>query len=201
MMTTTSTSTIIIVVALIIVAAVAAAIWTSIHRKQQSVRLQKRYGAEYEREVARLGSQSKAEAELVKREARVAKLTIVPLTSKEAAHFAQAWSRLQGGFVDNPGSAVAEADSLVKELMTARGYPVSDFESRAADISVDHPNVVYAYRAAQAIALKNSRREANTEELRQAVVHYRTLFSDLLQVHPVPVPVTETPKPRLAAHS
>jgi hypothetical protein len=199
-MTTTSTSTI-IVVALIIVAAVAAAIWASIHRKQQSARLRKRYGAEYEREVLRLGSQSKAEAELMKREARVAKLTIVPLTSQEAARFAQAWSRLQGSFVDNPGGAVTEADRLVKELMTARGYPVSDFESRAADISVDHPNVVDAYRAAQAIALKNSRGEVDTEELRKAIMHYRTLFSDLLQVQPVPVPVTETPKPRLAVHS
>jgi hypothetical protein len=199
-MTTTSTSTI-IVVALIIVAAVAAAIWASIHRKQQSARLRKRYGAEYEREVLRLGSQSKAEAELMKREARVAKLTIVPLTSHEAARFAQAWSRLQGSFVDNPGGAVTEADRLVKELMTARGYPVSDFESRAADISVDHPNVVDAYRAAQAIALKNSRGEVDTEELRKAIMHYRTLFSDLLQVQPVPVPVTETPKPRLAVHS
>jgi hypothetical protein len=199
-MTTTSTGTI-IVVALIIVAAVAAAIWTSIRRKQQSARLQKRYGAEYEREVARLGSPSKAEAELMKREARVAKLTIVPLTSQEASRFAQAWSRLQGHFVDNPGGAVTEADSLVKELMTARGYPVSDFESRTADISVDHPNVVDAYRAAQAIALRNSRGEADTEELRKAIVHYRTLFSDLLQIHPVPVPVTEAPKPRLVVHS
>jgi hypothetical protein len=199
-MTTTSTSTI-IVVALLIVAAVAAAILASVHRKRQSVRLQKRYGAEYEREVLRLGSQSKAEAELMKREARVAKLTIVPLTPQEAARFAQAWSRLQGRFVDNPGGAVAEADSLVKELVTARGYPVSDFESRTADISVDHPNVVDAYRAAQAIALKNSRGEADTEELRKAVVHYRTLFSDLLQAHPVPVPVTEIPKSRVAVHS
>jgi hypothetical protein len=197
-MTTTSTSTIIIV-ALLIVAAVAAAIWVSVRRKQQSVRLQKRYGAEYEREVLRLGSQSKAEAELMKREARVAKLTIVPLTSQEAARFAQAWSRLQGRFVDNPGGAVAEADSLVKELMTARGYPVSDFESRAADISVDHPSVVDAYRAAQAIALKNARGETDTEELRKAIVHYRTLFSDLLQVQAVPV--TETPKARLAVNS
>ena len=197
-MTTTSTSAI-LVVALLIVAAVAAAIWTAVHRKQQSVRLQKRYGAEYEREVLRLGSQSKAEAELMKREARVTKLTIVPLTSQEAARFAQAWSRLQGRFVDNPGGAVAEADVLVKELMTARGYPVSDFESRAADISVDHPSVVDAYRAAQAIALKNSRGETDTEELRKAIVHYRTLFSDLLQVQAVPV--TESPKARLAVNS
>jgi hypothetical protein len=197
-MNITSTSTT-IVVALLLLVAVAAVIWVAVHRKRQSVRLQKRYGTEYDRTVLRLGSQSKAEAELKKREARVAKLTIIPLTSSEAARFAQAWSRLQGRFVDNPSGAVAEADTLVKELMTARGYPVADFESRAADISVDHPSVVDAYRAAQAIALKNSRGETDTEELRKAIVHYRTLFSDLLQVQAVPV--TETPKARLAVNS
>jgi hypothetical protein len=197
-MNITSTSTT-IVVALLLLVAVAAVIWVAVHRKRQSVRLQKRYGTEYDRTVLRLGSQSKAEAELKKREARVAKLTIIPLTSSEAARFAQAWSRLQGRFVDNPSGAVAEADTLVKELMTARGYPVADFESRAADISVDHPSVVDAYRAAQAIALKNSRGETDTEELRKAIVHNRTLFSDVLQVQAVPV--TETPKARLAVNS
>jgi hypothetical protein len=194
-MNTASMSTLIVVAVIVLVAAVAG-IWASLHRKRQSARLQKRYGAEYDRTVLRLGSQSKAEADLRKREARVAKLTIIPLTSQEAARFAQAWSGLQAHFVDNPSGAVADADTLVKELMMARGYPVSDFESRASDISVDHPGVVDAYRAAQAIALKNSRGEADTEELRKAIVHYRTLVSDLLQVHAVPV--IETPKPRMA---
>jgi hypothetical protein len=197
-MTITSTNAI-IVVALLVLLAATAVVWATVHRKRQSVRLQKRYGPEYDRTVLRLGSQSKAEAELRQREARVASLTIIPLTSQEAARFDQAWSRLQGRFVDNPGGAVAEADTLVKELMTARGYPVSDFESRAADISVDHPSVVDGYRAAQAIALKNSRGEADTEELRKAVVHYRTLFSELLLVEAVPV--SESPQPRLAVHS
>jgi hypothetical protein len=197
-MSITSTSAIIVVALLVLLAAIAV-IWATVHRKRQSAHLQKRYGAEYDRTVVRLGSQSKAEAELRKREARVAKLTLIPLTSQEAARFDQAWSRLQGRFVDNPSGAVAEADTLVKELMTARGYPVSDFESRAADISVDHPSVVDGYRTAQAIALKNSRGEADTEELRKAVVHYRTLFSELLLVDADPV--TETPEPRLAAHS
>jgi hypothetical protein len=197
-MHTPSTSAI-IVVALIILMAAAAVICASVYRKRRSERLQKRYGAEYDRTVLSLGSQSKAEAELKRREARVAKLTIIPLTSQEAARFSQAWSRLQGRFVDNPSGAVADADTLVKELMTARGYPVSDFESRASDISVDHPNVVDAYRAAQVVALKNTRGEADTEQLRKAIVHYRTLFADLLQVQAAPV--TETPKPRLAVHS
>jgi hypothetical protein len=189
----------IIVAALVLLAVAAVIIWAWVQRKRQSAQLQKRYGAEYERTVLSLGSQSKAEAELRKREARVAKLTIIPLTSQDAARFAQAWSALQGRFVDNPSGAVTEADTLVKELMTARGYPLSDFESRAADISVDHPSVVDAYRAAQAIALKNSRSEADTEELRKAIVHYRTLFSELLQFQAVPV--TQTPRPRLAMHS
>jgi predicted nucleic acid-binding protein len=197
-MITTSMSTIILV-AVIVLVAVAAVIWTSVHRKRQSARLQKQYGAEYDRAVLRLGSQSKAEAELRKREARVAKLNITPLTAQEAARFSQAWSRLQGHFVDNPRSTVTEADVLIRELMTARGYPVSDFESRAADISVDHPGVVEAYRAAQAIAIRNARGEADTEELRKAIVHYRTLFSDLLEIHATPG--TETPKPTLAVHS
>jgi hypothetical protein len=199
-MTITSTH-LIMVVALLVLVAAAAVIWATLQRKRQSVRLQKRYGAEYDREVLRLGSQSKAEAELRQREARVGKLTIIPLTSQEAARFAQAWSRLQGRFVDNPRGAVTEADTLVKELMTARGYPVNDFESRAADISVDHPGVVDEYRKAQAIALKNSRGEADTEELRKAVMHYRALFSELLQVQAQAVPVTETPNPKLAVHS
>jgi phage portal protein BeeE len=92
---------------------------------------------------------------------------------------------LQSRFVDNPKGVVAEADALVRELMLKRGYPMGDFEVRAADISVDHPNVVKNYRAAQAIAVRDARGEADTEELRKAVVHYRTLFDELLGVVPV----------------
>jgi hypothetical protein len=197
-MNITSLSTIIVVVILVLAAA-GAVVWVSVHRKRQSLGLQKRYGTEYDQTVLRLGSQSKAEADLRKREARVAKLNIKPLTTEEAARFDQAWIGLQGRFVDNPSGAVAEADTLVRELMTTRGYQMSDFESRAADISVDHPGVVAAYRSAQAIALKNSRGGADTEELRKAVVHYRTLFSDLLEVRQAPV--TESPNPSLAVHS
>jgi hypothetical protein len=194
----TSLSTIIVVVVLALVAA-GAVIWASVHRKRQSLLLHEKYGTEYDQTVLRLGSPSKAEAELRKREARVAKLNIKPLTTEQAARFDQAWSALQGRFVDNPRGAVAEADTLVREVMTVRGYPMNDFESRAADVSVDHPGVVAAYRAAQAIALKNSRGEADTEELRMAIVHYRTLFADLLEVRAAPE--TEMPKPRLAVHS
>ncbi|HEY6923034.1 MAG TPA: hypothetical protein VI653_06170 [Steroidobacteraceae bacterium] len=178
-MNSTSTSTMILVV-ILVVAAAAALVWVYVDRRRQSLRLKTRFGAEYGRTVRQLGDQARAEAELRKREARVAKFTIRPLTSEEAARFSQAWRRLQGRFVDNPKGAVAEADRLVTELMTARGYPMSDFERRASDISVDHPAVVDAYRAAQAIAVKDAHNAADTEELRTAIVHYRALFADLL---------------------
>jgi hypothetical protein len=114
-------------------------------------------------------------------------LSIIPITAVDAARFSNAWSALQGRFVDNPKGVVAEADGLVRELMLKRGYPMADFEGRAADISVDHPIVVKNYRAAQAIAVRDVRGEADTEELRKAVVHYRTLFDELLGVVPTKV--------------
>ena len=112
------------------------------------------------------------------------RLTITPLPPGDAARFAQAWNALQARFVDNPKGVVVEADNLVRELMLKRGYPMGDFERRAADISVDHPTVVEAYRAAQTIAVRAEGGEADTEELRKAVVHYRTLFDELLEVRP-----------------
>jgi hypothetical protein len=197
-MNITPTSTIILAVVLILAAAAAIlAAWT--HRKRQSLRLKNRFGGEYERTVERAGGQSKAEAELRQREARVAKLDIRPLPAEEARRFSQAWKGLQGRFVDNPKGAVAQADKLVRELMIARGYPMGDFERRAADISVDHPGVVDAYRSAQVSAVKDARGEADTEELRKAIVHYRTLFADLLEVRTDPV--AEMPRPSVAVQS
>lgn len=198
MSTLTPTTTILLI--LLIVAAVAAIAWAAmVQRKRQSLRLKQRFGAEYDRTVQKLGGQTQAEAELRKREARVAKLTLRPLTAAEAAKFSEAWDRLQGRFVDNPKGAVAEADTLVRELMVARGYPMGDFERRASDISVDHPTVVESYRAARMIAAKDARGEADTEELRTAVVHYRTLFSELLEVKSAPA--SERPKPTVAVQS
>ena len=170
-----------ILVVILVVAAAAALVWAYVDRqRRQSRRLKTRFGAEYGRTVRQLGDPARAEAELRKREARVAKFTIRPLTAEEATRFSEAWRRLQGRFVDNPKGAVAEADRLVTELMTARGYPMADFERRASDISVDHPAVVDAYRAAQAIAVKDAHGAVDTEELRTAIVHYRALFADLL---------------------
>jgi hypothetical protein len=165
----------------VIIVFIALTIWF-IYKKKQSSRLKERFGSEYDRSVDDLGSRKKAETELKAREQRVESLDILPLTPSEAARSSQAWSALQGRFVDNPKGVVVEADQLVRELMQKRGYPMGDFERRAADISVDHPAVVEHYRAAQAIAVRDKRGEADTEDLRKAVVHYRVLFDELLEV-------------------
>jgi FtsZ-interacting cell division protein ZipA len=180
-METISTQTLIILAGIVVLALIALAAW-SIYQKKQSHRLKERFGQEYGRSVDDLGSRTKAETELKAREQRVEHLTIIPLTTAEATRFSLTWKDLQGHFVDNPKSAVAQADQLVRELMLKRGYPMGDFERRAADISVDHPEVVAHYRAAQAIAVRDERGEADTEELRKAVVHYRALFDELLEI-------------------
>jgi hypothetical protein len=168
--------------AVIVVALIALVVWIYSRMRKRSRGLQQRFGPEYVRAVGELGGRVKAEAELKAREKRVERLSIVPLTASDAARFSQAWSVLQSRFVDNPKGVVVQADQLVRELMLKRGYPVGDFERRAADISVDHPGVVETYRAAQAIALRDERGAADTEELRKAVVHYRVLFEELLEV-------------------
>lgn len=175
----------IVVAAVVVIALLALAAWFFAQRKRQSARLEQRFGPEYERTVGELGGRAKAESELKAREKRVEHLIIAPLAPAEAARFAEAWNALQGRFVDNPTGVVTQADGLVRELMLKRGYPMGDFERRAADISVDHPTVVENYRAAQAIAVRGARGEADTEELRRAVVHYRTLFDDMLEVREV----------------
>jgi hypothetical protein len=171
-----------VVSAVVVIVLLAIAAWFFSQRKKQSERLQQRFGAEYDRTMGELGGRTKAESELKTREKRVEHLTITPLAPGEAARFSQAWNALQGRFVDNPKGAVVQADQLVRELMLKRGYPMGDFERRAADISVDHPAVVENYRAAQAIAARDERGQADTEELRQAVVHYRVLFDEMLEV-------------------
>src|SRR5512134_212936 len=153
-------------------------------RGNQSERLQQRFGPEYARTVERLGTREKAEAELLARERRVTRMRIVPLAPARAARYAQMWMRVQGRFVDSPRGALLEADRLVRELMLQRGYPMGDFEHRAADISVDHPAVVDHYRAAHEIVLRDRRDATDTEELRQALMHYRALFDELLEVAP-----------------
>jgi len=176
---TPQTWTLVAIVAAAIVIALAA---YAIHRSKQSQGLRTRFGPEYDRAVEAHGSRAQAEVELRRREERVGHLTIVPLAAADAARFSAAWTSLQADFVDNPRGVVDQADALVRELLVKRGYPMSDFEHRAADISVDHPTVVSNYRAAQEIRGRTLRGEVETEELRKAVVHYRALFDELLEV-------------------
>jgi len=197
-MNTTIPTNWIILFGILAVVLLAVAVGFILQRQQQSKRLRQRFGAEYDRAVAELG-RSKAEAELRAREKRVEKLSIIPLAPADAARFTQAWNALQGRFIDNPKGVVVEADHLVRELMLKRGYPMGDFEKRAADMSVDHPAVVENYRAAQAIAVRDERGEADTEELRKAVVHYRTLFDELLGERPTKR--VESPAGQIPVHS
>jgi hypothetical protein len=163
------------VVALLIIAAVMIS-----QRRRRSEHLKDHFGPEYERAVEAKGDRSKAEADLLAREKRVEKLDIHPINAAERKDFIQRWTEVQARFVDEPPRAVAHADALLGDVMKARGYPVSDFEQRAGDISVDHPNVVEHYRAGHDIAIRHERGEASTEDLRQAMIHYRALFDNLV---------------------
>jgi len=165
---------------IVIVAAAVAVIAWLLLRKRRTERLRDRFGPEYDRAVRDKGEVRKAEAALEARQARVARLHIRPLESADAARFSREWRSVQALFVDDPKAAITNADRLVGEVMHARGYPVGDFEQRVEDISVDHPDVVRNYRAAHDIALDHASGRTSTEDLRQAMVHYRALFTDLL---------------------
>jgi hypothetical protein len=151
-------------------------------RRQQTHTLEKHFGPEYERAVNDLGSRPKAEKELMARQKRVASLDIVPLSPQDAARYADSWRAVQARFVDNPNGSLSEADRLVCDLMQKRGYPMGDFDRNAADISVHHPAVVDHYRAAHEIAMREKQGQVDTESMRQAILHYRSLFSELLEV-------------------
>jgi hypothetical protein len=169
-----------LVIAAVVVLVIAAGAWMYAQR-QRRVRLRTHFGPEYERTVRETGSPAKAEALLAERAKRVRDLKIRRLSREQAENFDREWRRIQGMFVDDPDGAVAAADRLVGEVMSARGYPIEDFDTRAADLSVEHPRVVENYRIARSLAVRRGRGEAGTEELRQAVVNYRALFDDLLK--------------------
>ena len=166
-------------IALAVVAVLAVGAWLFL-RRRKSEHLRSQFGPEYERELEEKGSRQKAEAELAQREKRVRKLDIRPLEPAARDGFRHRWTEVQARFVDEPAEAVSAADDLLAEVMRTRGYPVSDFEQRAGDVSVDHPEVVKHYRAGHAIAVRHERGEASTEELRQAMIHYRGLFDELV---------------------
>ena len=169
-----------LVIAAVVVVAIVAGAWVYAQRQRRD-RLRTHFGPEYDRAVREAGSPDKADALLAERAKRVRELKIHPLSREQAETFASEWKRIQGIFVDDPDGAVAAADRLVTQAMSARGYPIEDFDTRAADLSVEHPRVVENYRIARALGVRRSRGEAGTEELRQAVVNYRTLFEDLLK--------------------
>ena len=157
-----------------------------VSRKRRSAKLRARFGPEYDRVLEQEGNARKAEGVLEFREKRREKFRVRSLSEADKSSFAVGWNEVQAQFVDDPRGAVTVADSLVTQVMQARGYPIGEFEQRAADISVDYPAVVENYRAAHAIALRHSSGQASTEDLRQAMVHYRTLFHELLEErHPV----------------
>lgn len=169
-----------IVVAIIVVIAVLAIAGIVSSRRRRSEHLKDRFGREYDRTVEATGDRSKAEADLEERERRVEKLDIRPLGPAERREFLDRWTEVQARFVDDPARAVAFADALLGDVMKARGYPVRDFDQRAGDLSVDHPVVVEHYHKAHDIAVRQGRGEASTEELRQAMIHYRSLFDNLV---------------------
>ena len=168
-------ASVVIVVAAVVVAA------RLLNSRRKTARMKQHYGREYERLVSEAGGQKAAEKELSARERKRDELEIVPLTPAALSDFTTRWSQVQTGFVDNPTTAVGVADRLITEVMRERGYPVDDFDQRAAEISVDHPQIVENYRTAHRIHLSQQDGEVSTEQQREAFVHYRALFDKLLE--------------------
>ena len=168
-------------VVLVVLVVVAIALYVR-KRNHTTAELRDRFGPEYDRAVKQHGSERKAEAKLADRETRVDLLQIRSLDLAERERYLAQWQAVQSRFVDYPKGAVVEADELISSLMQTRGYPVSDFDQRAADISVDHPRVVENYRSGHNIALRLGTGEASTEELRTAMIHHRSLFDELVRV-------------------
>jgi FtsZ-interacting cell division protein ZipA len=170
-----------IVIAVVVVAVVLGVIWAAM-RSRRTRGLQERFGSEYDRVAADAPSRRQAESELQERERRHEEFDIRPLSPEQRDNYQAQWQSIQADFVDDPSGSLAAADSLIQTVMRERGYPVDDFETRAGDLSVDHPDVVENYRAGHGIAVAHERGKAGTEELRKAVQHYRALFEELMVV-------------------
>ncbi len=164
----------------LIAVALAAAGFALFMRSRGSARLRRRFGPEYQRALEANGGRGQGEAHLRDRQKRVEAFAVKPLGAGDKERFGVSWRRAQEEFVDQPARAVTRADELLCDVMSVRGYPVSEFEQRSADLSVDHPSVVQNYRAAHEIAVRHGRGEASTEDLRQAMIHYRALFDELV---------------------
>ena len=168
-----------VLIAVAIVVLLALVVWSA-RSRSRSRALRERFGPEYDRAVTETGDRRAAESELDARRRRREELDIRPLDPTARERYTEQWRSTQSKFVDAPSEAIREADALVMQVMGERGYPMENFEQRAADISVDHPNLVENYRAAHAISLANDHGQASTEDMRQAMVHYRSLFEELL---------------------
>jgi hypothetical protein len=162
---------------------VAGAAWLVVTRRRTE-HLRSRFGPEYNRVVSSAESKRRAESELAARESRREELEIKPLPQESRARYTEEWKSVQSDFVDDPDGAVARADSLLQQVMEERGYPVEKFDQRAADLSVDHPKVVENYREGHRLATRDSGNGAETEDLRQAMRHYRALFEELVEAAP-----------------
>jgi hypothetical protein len=169
-----------VLIAVVVVAVLAVVVWQAMARKKTG-HLQDRFGPEYDRTVGKAESKRDAESELEAREERRQQLEIRPLSQAARDRYLQSWQNVQAQFVDDPRGAVASADSLIQSVMSERGYPVEDFEQRAADISVDHPQVVENYRHGHRLAQASADGQDSTEDLRQAMRHYRALFDELVE--------------------
>lgn len=172
---------VLVIVALLAVAAIAA--WVYL-RRRRSAALRDRFGPEYDRAVSVAGQPAEAEAMLEERAKRVERFEIRPLAAADRERFLGTWRRVQAMFVDDPRGAVIEGDRLIGDAMRSRGYPVESFEQRADDLSVHHAAVVQHYRAGREIAIRHGRGQASTEDLRQAMVHFRALFTELVEDRP-----------------
>ena len=172
----------IMILIVVAVVAIGGAVWMYIQKKKTQ-ELRFKFGPEYDKAIDTHGDRSHAESDLKRREKRVAQFHIRPLRDDERARYAEGWRIEQSLFVDDPRAAVKHADNLVQDVMKRRGYPVSEFEQSAADLSVDHPRVVEHYRTAHEIAITDSSGQSSTEDLRKAMVNYRALFNDLLEQH------------------
>src|SRR5262245_36979805 len=165
----------------VVVAVVAIAMWYSTRQRQRREELREQFGPEYDRTVNEYGAERKAEQVLAERQERVEQLHLQPLSPEQSADYASQWRSVQAQFVDDPERAISAADRVLIDVMQRRGYPMVDFEQRAADISVGHADVVDHYRSAHAVAERAERGDATTEDLRQAMVHYRSLFDALVE--------------------
>jgi hypothetical protein len=178
-----TTQMVVLTVAVIVIVAVAVILVL----RGRSAKLRARFGPEYDRVVAETGNRFEAEAKLENVEKRVKSYSLTALSAADRDRFQQSWRKIQADFVDDPARALGDADQLLGTVMVARGYPPSDFENRAAEISVDHATAVENYRAGHAIAVLQSQRQASTEDLRKGMIHYRALFDELMGEEQVPL--------------